>query len=453
VVFSVTDSAVRIRTVSEIIDEHPLGGFQIKTMTLCALVVIFDGFDTQSIGFLVPYISESLKIPLSAFGPVLAAGLLGLMIAAMATGPIADRFGRKWTVIVSTLTFATFAIATARSTSLSQLILFRFLTGLGLGGALPNVIALASEYAPRRLLRTVVSTLSGGMAIGALVAGVASSLMIPHWGWQSVLYLGGGVPIVITLVLIKGLPESVRFLTVRGHDPRRVSQIIARISPELAEMPIARPTPSTKIAATGIPVTHLFTEGRAGFTVLLWIVFFMNLLTLYFIVSWLPALLRQSGMARSAGVTAISLFSIAGFTGAATQGPLMDRVNAHGVLLVQFIMSAALVASMSYTTSYVSIMAVMLALGYFLNGAQSGLNAVAAGFYPTAIRSTGIGWALAVGRIGSIVGPLLAGALLTKAWTPQEIFLAGAVPALCGALALALAWMARMTVRSLALES
>ena len=409
---------------------------------------MLDGFDAQSIGFLVPYISERLNIPLRAFGPVLAAGLLGLMLVAMATGPIADRWGRKGTVIVSTLTFATFAIATARATSFSQLVVFRFLTGLGLGGALPNVIALASEYTPRRMLRTFVSMLSGGMAVGALVAGVSSSVMIPHWGWQSVLYLGGVIPIGLVLILIKGLPESVRFLTIRTKDARQISKIMGCISDEAADTPIAPPIIS-KAQADGIPVKHLFTEGRARVTVLLWILFFMSLLTLYFIISWLPALLRQSGMASSAGVTAISLFSVAGFTGAVLEGTLINRGNAQRILLVQLLLSAGLIASLAFSTaSYASIMAITFALGCCVQGVQAGLNAIAAGFYPTTIRSTGVGWALAVGRIGSIVGPLLAGVLLTRLWTPQQIFLAGAVPAACAALAVVVTGPGRQTARN-----
>ena len=446
------DGSNRSPSVSEIIDERPLGRFQRKTITPCALVVVLDGFDTQSIGFLVPYIADDLSIPLSAFGPVLAAGLLGLMIGAMATGPIADRYGRRWTVIVSTLTFATFAIATAFSTSSSELLVFRFLTGLGLGGALPNVIALASEYAPRRLLRTLVSALSGGMAVGALVAGLASSVLIPRWGWQSVLYLGGALPILLALFLFKGLPESVRFLTIHGRDPVRVARILGQISPELGSGPVVPPPALATRQAAGTPVAHLFTEGRAHFTVVLWVVFFMNLLTLYFIISWLPALLRQSGLEASAGVTAISLFSVAGFIGAMLEGPLISRGNAHKILLAQFIASAALVASMAFINSYAAIMAITFLLGACVNGVRAGLNAIGAGFYPTVIRSTGLGWALAVGRIGSIAGPWLAGMLLANAWRPRQIFLAGAVPAACGALAIVLASIGGPPIRGLAEE-
>jgi len=184
----VTDLAL---TVSEIIDQRPLSRFQISTIALCSLVLVLDGFDTQCIGFLAPSIADTLRIPLRAFGPVFAAGLFGLMIAAMTAGPIADRWGRKWPVVLSTLTFATFALLTARATSFDQLVILRFLTGLGLGGAMPNVVAVTSEYAPKRLLPVFVSMIFCGMPLGALLGGLVSSVMVPRWGWQSVFYVGG----------------------------------------------------------------------------------------------------------------------------------------------------------------------------------------------------------------------------------------------------------------------
>ena len=183
---------------------------------MCGLVLLLDGFDTQCIGFLAPSISDTLAIPLKNFGPVFSAGLIGLMIAAMAMGPLADRWGRKWPVVLSALTFAIFALMTARAVSLEQLITFRFLTGLGLGGAMPNVVALTSEYSPKRLQAVFVGMLFCGMPLGALVGGLASSVMIPLWGWRSVFYLGGILPLAIAIILVKALPESVRFLTARG---------------------------------------------------------------------------------------------------------------------------------------------------------------------------------------------------------------------------------------------
>ena len=423
----------RAPTVSEIIDQRPMGRYQIWTMALCGMVIVLDGFDTQSIGFLAPSMAETLRVPLKTFGPVFAAALVGLMISSMLSGPIADRWGRKWPIVACTLIFGTFAMLTARCTSFDQLLAFRFLTGLGLGGALSNSVALMSEYAPKRLLAVIVSMMFCGMPAGAVVATRVSAVMLPRWGWQSVFYAGGVLPLTLALLLIAILPESVRYLEVSGAHRQKISKILARISPELAEAPISRsehPDQRTKA-----PVINLFTEGRAAGTVLLWIPFFMNLLMLYFVVFWLPALLRQSGKPVSAGMTAIMLFSIGGIAGSFVEGNLMNRWGAFPVLLTEFLCTTLLIASLAYSSSFALMMTITFVLGFVVQGAQGGLSAVAATFYPISIRSTGIGWCLGVGRIGSIVGPILGGVMLKLDWSPREILLAGSIPALCAAAA------------------
>jgi AAHS family 4-hydroxybenzoate transporter-like MFS transporter len=421
------------QTVTDLIDERPLGGFQIMTISLCAVVLLLDGFDTQCIGFLAPPIAKELGLALKAFGPVFSAGLVGLMIGALTTGPIADRVGRKIVVIGSALTFAFFTILTARAATLQEFVIFRFLTGLGLGGAMPNVVALTSEYTPKRLQPIFVSGLFAGMPLGALVASLLSSKMLPIWGWRSVFYVGGCLPLVIALVLIKLLPESVRFLAATGADPRKIARIMKRISPDLerAEIRVPPPGPESK----GIPVKYLFTERRAAGTILLWIPFFMNLLLLYFFVNWLPGLLTTAGLPDSAGVTAAGIFSLGGMTGSLSQGKLMKAFGAFATIFIEFSLSVLLMLAMAFANSFALMMTATLILGVTIQGGQAGLNALSASYYPTAVRSTGVGWALGIGRVGSIVGPMLAGMLLSLDWTPAQVFLAGTIPALIAALA------------------
>ena len=424
----------RALTVNEIIDGRPLSRFQLTTIVLCGLVLLLDGFDTQAMGFLVPPIADELGIPLSAFGPVLSAGLVGLMVGAMAAGPIADRWGRKWAVIGSAFVFGGFSLATARADSLNDLVIMRFLTGLGLGGAMPNVVSLASEYAPKRLQATLVTLIFVGMGGGAVLASLVGGALIPIWGWRSVFYVGGVLPIVLAVILIKVLPESVRFLTAKGNDPAQVAAIMRRIAPELAGAPIAPALASER--REGAPVKHLFTEGRLMGTLLLWIPFFMNLLILYFILSWLPSLLRQAGMPITAGITAVLSFSIGGIVGTILQGPLMKALGTYPAMVLEFVASLALVVIASQIfANFQVMMVVTFILGVTVQGAQAGLNALAAMYYPTAIRSTGVGWALGIGRIGSIIGPIIGGMMLGLQWTPQQIFMAGAVPALIAGLA------------------
>src|SRR5581483_10665675 len=201
----------RALTVNEILDHRPLSRMQISTFLLCGLVLILDGFDAQSIGFLAPSMAKSLGISVKTFGPIFGAALFGLMISAMLSGLIADKWGRKWTVIISSLMFGLFTILTAQATTFHELWAFRFLTGLGLGGAMPNVVSLTSEYAPKRMIPVFVSMLFCGMPAGALLGSAIGAVMLPRFGWQSVLYVGGILPFVVALALIKILPESVRF--------------------------------------------------------------------------------------------------------------------------------------------------------------------------------------------------------------------------------------------------
>jgi AAHS family 4-hydroxybenzoate transporter-like MFS transporter len=423
----------RAPTVSEIIDQRPMGRYQIWTMALCGMVIVLDGFDTQSIGFLAPSMAETLRVPVKTFGPVFAAALVGLMISSMSSGPIADRWGRKGPIVVCTLIFGTFAMLTARCTSLDQLLAFRFLTGLGLGGALSNSVALMSEYAPKRLLAVIVSMMFCGMPAGAVLATQVSTVMLPRWGWQSVFYAGGILPLTLALLLIAILPESVRYLEVSGANQRKISKILARISPELSDAPISRS--EHKDSRRNAPVINLFTEGRAAGTVLLWIPYFMNLLMLYFVVFWLPALLRQTGKPVSAGITAVMLFSAGGIAGSFIEGTFMNRWGSFPVLLTEFLCTTLLIAALAFSNSFALMMTITFVLGFVVQGAQGGLSAVAATFYPISIRSTGIGWCLGVGRIGSIVGPILGGMMLKLDWTPREILLAGSIPALCAAAA------------------
>jgi len=423
----------RAPTVSELIDRRSMGRYQIWTMALCGTVIVLDGFDTQSIGFLAPSMAETLGIPIKTFGPIFVAALIGLMISSMLSGPIADRWGRKWPIVTCTLIFGMFAMLTARCSTFDQVLACRFLTGLGLGGALSNSVALMSEYAPKRLLAVIVSMMFCGMPAGAVLATRVSAVMLPRWGWQSVFYAGGVLPLTLALLLIAILPESVRYLEVSGADQRKISRILARISPELADTTVSRSAHQDE--RKNAPVVSLFTEGRAAGTILLWVPFFMNLLMLYFVVFWLPALLRQTGKPLSAGATAIMLFSVGGIAGSFIEGTFMNLWGAFPVLLTEFLCTTLLIASLAFSNSFPVMMTITFVLGFVVQGAQGGLSAVAATFYPTSMRSTGIGWCLGVGRIGSIVGPMLGGVMLKLDWSPREILLAGSIPALCAAAA------------------
>lgn len=419
------------------IDQRPLGTVQIWTVVLCGLVLVMDGYDALTMGFVTSSVAAATHIPLPSFDTILSASLFGLMIAALGTGPIADRVGRKWMVIGSELAFALFTFLTAHAHTHSQFIAYRFLTGLGLGGAMPNVVALASEYSPKRLLPAVVSILFAGMPLGGTACGVVSREMLARYGWRWVFYIGAAVPVVLAILLIAFLPESVRFLAARKKDPQTCARIMARIAPGVDLRQVDFSKTSDEAARKGVPVKHLFTEGRALGTILLWIPNFMNLLLIYFVNSWMPTLLKQAGMTTSQAVLATSAFNFGGIFACFLEGPLIEAGGSFLVLVVEFLFAGAAMVGIALLTREFSLaMVVAFVSGFLIIGTQAGLNALAAKFYPTPIRSTGVGWALGVGRVGSIVGPMLGGIMLGAGWKPREIILSAAVCGLLGCLAI-----------------
>jgi len=277
-----------------------------------------------------------------------------------------------------------------------------------------------------------VSAIFVGMAGGAFLATTVGGVLMPVWGWKSVFVVGGLLPLVLAVLLLVKLPESLRFLASVGADRARMAAIARRIAPEAADVPIAPPPRSERLE--GLPLAHLFTNGRAVGTALLWIPFFMNLLILYFIINWLPSLLVDAGMPVSAGLTAVGAFSIGGIVGSLLQGPLMKKYGVYTPMVVEFVASLGLVViAAQIFASFEIMIGVTFVLGVSVQAAQAGLNVLAAMYYPTAMRSTGVGWALGVGRVGSIVGPVIGGLMLELQWTPREIFLAGVLPAFISA--------------------
>jgi AAHS family 4-hydroxybenzoate transporter-like MFS transporter len=422
--------------VTAVLDRERFGGYRTLVVVLCGLVAMLDGFDTQAIAFVAPAISRQWGMEVSAFGPIFGAGLFGLMIGALIFGPVADRYGRRVVVIVSTVIFGGFALLTVTADSFGWLLLLRFLTGLGLGGAMPNVIAITSEYSPSRLRTTMITVMFCGFPLGAVLGGIIGSRMIPALGWQSIFYLGGILPFVLLPFLIAVLPESIRYLVSHGAQPAAVARVLNRISPlggYSANQSFVMPEP----ALPGFTVGHLFKDGRAPTTLLLWVTFFMNLLMLYFLINWLPSVLRENGVPVEHAIISIALLNLGGIIGGILLARGIDKIGPYGLLIVTYIGAAVLTALIGMTGwSFSLLMLVVFLAGFCVIGAQFAINAVAANAYPTAIRSTGVGWALGIGRIGSIVGPVVGGFLIAAQIGVRELFWISAIPALIAAAAI-----------------
>jgi MFS transporter, AAHS family, 4-hydroxybenzoate transporter len=420
--------------IVDFIDRQPVGGFQIRLLLTCAAVLLLDGFDTQAIGYVAPALAKEWGLGKGALGPVFSAGLFGLMIGALVFGPLADRIGRKKIIIFSTLAFGIGALVTAFVHDVSTLLVIRFLTGLGLGGAMPNAIATTAEFNPQRRRSTMVMIMFCGFSVGAALGGLLAADLIPRFGWRSVFIVGGIAPLIMVPILAWRLPESIRFLALAGHGPGRVAELLGRISPKTAFAPDAQFI-VREARLTGMPVTHLFREGRTSTTLLLWVVFFMSLLDLYFLSNWLPTVLNDLGASVSEAVAIGSMLQVGGVVGTFALGSVIDRFSFRALALVYFVAVFAIgaIGQLGHSAALVT-MAIFVA-GFCIVGGQIAANALAASFYPTAVRATGVGWALGVGRVGSIVGPLVGGVLLTQKWTAAAVFIAAAAAALCAALA------------------
>jgi AAHS family 4-hydroxybenzoate transporter-like MFS transporter len=420
--------------VAAFIDAQPVGGFQIRLLLTCAAVLFLDGFDTQAIGYVAPALAKEWGLSKGSLGPVFSAGLFGLMIGALVFGPLADRIGRRKIIIFSTLAFGIGTLATSVIDDVDSLLAIRFLTGLGLGGAMPNAVAMTSEFSPRRRRATMVMIMFCGFSVGAALGGFLAAALIPQFGWRSVFVVGGVAPLLLVPILALRLPESVRFLALTGRAHERVAELLGFISPRAVFAP-ATQFVVHEAELAGIPVLHLFRDGRTLVTLLLWVVFFMSLLDLYFLSNWLPTVLNDLGASVSEAAAIGSMLQVGGVVGTFALGSIIDRFSFRALALVYFVAVFAVGAIGQLGHSAVFVTMAIFAAGFCIVGGQIAANALAATFYPTSVRATGVGWALGIGRVGSIIGPLVGGALLIAKWSPGSVFMAAAGAALCAAVA------------------
>jgi AAHS family 4-hydroxybenzoate transporter-like MFS transporter len=424
---STPDSTVRLPSF---IDDRPVGRFQYAILTLCGLVMFIDGFDTQAISYMAPAMAREWGLSPAALGPVFSSALVGLMVGYLALSPLSDRFGHKRVIVMATAMFSVFTLASMTVGSVGPLLALRFLTGVGLGAAAPSAIALASEFAPKRLRATFVLVIYCGFSLGFVAAGLGAGALLPSFGWRSVFLVGGLAPLVLVPLLLRLLPESLAFDLRRG---RPVEPTLRRLDPALPTgTTVAAPPPAAEGVVRRSPVSSLFTRRWLLGTLLLWGVFLINLGEFYALQSWLPTILGKLHYSPSAVVAATTLTTVGGIAAALITGPAMDRLGAARTLTVLYLVGFVFVAAMGWALSaplWVLLTANFLA-GCCVSGGQKSVIAFASVFYPAQMRSTGVGWALGVGRIGGIFGPIVVGLAISADWSYSSVFYALAVPML-----------------------
>lgn len=420
--------------VHPVIDNARFSRFHWMVMALCALLLIFDGYDLFIFGVVLPSIMQEWNLtPLEA-GALGSYALFGMMFGALGFGTLADRIGRKKGIAICFVLFSTATILNGFASNPTEFGIFRFIAGLGCGGLMPNAVALMNEYAPKRLRSTLVAVMFSGYSLGGMLAAGVGIYMLPRFGWES-MFFAAAVPLLLLPLILWKLPESVGFLVRQGrHEQARA--VLAKVEPGLA-LDAADQLQMSDGKGQGVGVFELFRDGRALRTLCLWLAFFCCLLMVYALSSWLPKLMASAGYSLGSSLSFLLALNFGGMAGAILGGWLGDRFNLGKVMVAFFVAAAASISLLGFNSPTPVLYGLIFIAGATTIGTQILLYAGAAQFYGLSIRSTGLGWASGIGRNGAIVGPLLGGALMAINLPLQLNFIAFAVPGAIAALAMA----------------
>jgi AAHS family 4-hydroxybenzoate transporter-like MFS transporter len=418
------------------LNEQPFSQFQWLVFALCFCIVLLDGFDTAAIGYIAPSLLREWGVAKPALGPVLSAALFGLAAGALTTGPLADRYGRKRVLLAAVLIFGLTCLASSFARGLDELTVLRFFTGLGLGAAMPNAVTLISEYCPDQRRAMITNAMFCGFPLGASLGGFLAAWIIPQWGWRGVLTLGGITPLVLVVLLFALLPESARFMVAKGWSVERLRVVLRRISTAADSaarfVMVERGAPTQTRNGIGVILSRPYRIGTLG----LWVAYFMGLVIFYSLINWMPVLFNDAGLDARTATLISALFPLGGI-GAIASGWLMDRFDANLVVAVGYGLTAVAIYCIGQAAGNVgALVAVVFLAGAIMNTSQTSLPSLAAAFYPTQGRATGVAWMLGLGRFGGIAGSLLVAELTLRHLGFSGIFTVMAVPGLIAAGAL-----------------
>lgn len=419
--------------INELIDKASFTSFHWKVLIWCLLIIIFDGYDLVIYGVALPLLMQQWSLTAIEAGLLASAALFGMMFGAMIFGTLSDKLGRKKTILICVTLFSGFTFIGAFAKGPTEFAILRFIAGLGIGGVMPNVVALMTEYAPKKIRSTLVAIMFSGYAIGGMTSALLGAWLVKDMGWQ-IMFLLAGIPLLLLPLIWKFLPESLTFL-VKSNQSEQAKSIVSKIAPQTqvnANTQLVL-NESTTIEA---PVRALFQQGRTFSTFMFWIAFFMCLLMVYALGSWLPKLMLQAGYSLGTSMLFLFALNIGGMVGAIGGGALADRFHLKPVITIMFIVGSAALILLGINSPQFILYSLIAIAGAATIGSQILLYTFVAQFYPTALRSTGMGWASGIGRIGAIIGPVLTGALLTFELPHQMNFLAIAIPGVIAALAI-----------------
>ena len=422
--------------VNEIILESRFNRFHLQILLSCIFIIVIDGYDMFMLGAILPPLMEEWHIPPVSAGVLSSYALIGMMIGALIFGPIADKIGRKKVILISTIIFSVFTFTSGFSNGVTTFGIQRFIAGIGLGGVMPNLVAVITEYAPKKLKSTLVAIMFSGHALGGVVASLSAIAILPHFGWRPVVWLGV-LPLLTMPLLYRLLPETPNFLVKNNHKSQ-LATILKKLAPNqiVDENTNFILDEDNKAEKEGFPVKRLFTGGRTLSTVMFWIAYFMSLLVMYALSTWLPKLMVGAGYELGSSLLFLVTLNLGAVVGAIVGGKLADAYGSRKVLVVFFILGFVALTLLSFKPNMFWLYVLIAIAGGTTTGTQIVMNAYVSQYYPTQIRSTGIGWALGIGRFGGMLGPTLGGILLNAQLSLQMNFLAFAIPCILAGIAI-----------------
>ena len=412
------------------VGEGRLTQFQLFAIGVCVCLNMLDGFDILAMSFAASGVKTDWHLADSQVGFLLSAGLVGMGIGSLLVAPWADRLGRRPIVLLSVVIAGLGMVGSAATSGFVHLLVLRVLTGIGIGGTIASVAVIVSEYAPERWRSVALAIYATGYSIGATIGGTLTALAVQRFGWRSAFAIGGLLSLLLVPVAWRRLPESLEFLLTRrpADALRRVNDLL--LAMRRAAVSVLPDTPSgTPATARVLLVTRT--------SVLTWFVFFCTMAGYYFIMSWTPRLLTAAGQGTNQGLTGGILLNLGGIVGCLLYTWGTSRANARGLLIAALLATAFLIGVFALTMSNLNAaLWTALLVGMIANAAMAGLYAVGPTLYPTAVRATGMGSAIGVGRLGAILAPSISGALLDKGWTPAHLYVLFAIPYVLAALAM-----------------
>jgi MFS transporter, AAHS family, vanillate permease len=418
--------------VRQLLAKGPITGFQLGAIAVCVGLNMLDGFDVLAMAFSASGVKAAWALSDGRLGWLLSAGLIGMAAGALALAPCADFVGRRRIVLSAAGIAALGMLSSVWARDFSDLLTLRVITGIGIGGTIASAAVVVSEYASDRWRTTALAAYSTGYPVGATLGGVLTAHFMPEYGWRSAFAIGGVMSFLMALVALWGLPESLDFLLTRRPPGAlvRLNALLARLGQRtLSTLPEAARAGEVQ----RVPLELLLTAR----TLLVWLMFFCTMAAFYFSVSWTPRLLNAAGASAALGLAAGVLFNLGGIAGCGGFTLAAVRFDAHRLLLGSLIASALLVAAFGVAVHHVgSALWTALLLGLITNAAMSGLYAVGPPLYPAAVRASGMGWAVGVGRLGAILAPIVTGTLLDAGWAPANLYFLFAVPLVVAAIAL-----------------